>query len=195
MAVKGRRTVIEGIAPFYRLLPSPFGDVGVVWRMKDGIFGISTILLPGEGQETGKTIRDAFPGARRDSHEKVDELSALLERYFQGEAVIFPLDDLDPSSLSAFQKKVLPELYRVPRGRVVTYGALARKAGAPRAARAVGTAMAMNPFPLVFPCHRVIRSSGEPGCFGGGTRLKRRLLELEGIGFDERGHIDARYFW
>ena len=83
----------------------------------------------------------------------------------------------------------------MPRGRVVTYGALAGKVNAPRAARAVGTAMARNPFPLVFPCHRVVRSLGDPGNFGGGAELKRRLLALEGVGFDERGRIDARYYW
>jgi len=196
MTIKGQRTAIGGIPHFYRLLPSPFGDVGLVWCIRNGVVGISAIFLPGEERgETVQALHDVYPGARRTSHEEVDEMGIFMERYFRGEAVTFPLDSLDVSHLTAFQKKVLPELYRVPRGRVVSYEGLAGKVNAPRAARAVGTAMARNPFPLVFPCHRVVRTSGEPGSFGGGTGLKRKLLALEGVEFDERGRIDARYYW
>ena len=63
----------------------------------------------------------------------------------------------------------------------MSYGELARRLGRPRAARAVGQALAANPVPLMVPCHRVIRADGSPGGFGGGLDLKRRLLELEGV--------------
>ena len=80
-----------------------------------------------------------------------------------------------------FRRKVLETLHReVARGQVVTYGALAERSGRPRAARAVGTACARNPVPIVVPCHRVLPGGGGVGSYGGGPERKRRLLALEG---------------
>ncbi|MCC5875011.1 MAG: MGMT family protein [Candidatus Sumerlaeia bacterium] len=79
-----------------------------------------------------------------------------------------------------FLDKVLKECSRIPRGEVFTYADLAKIAGNPRAARAVGQAMARNPLPLLIPCHRVVPSVGGVGSFGGGARLKAWLLEREG---------------
>lgn len=87
----------------------------------------------------------------------------------------------DLSAATPFHRKVLAALARVPYGRTVTYGQLAARAGRPRAARAVGQAMANNPVPLIFPCHRVVAAGGGLGGFGGGLDLKRRLLALEAI--------------
>jgi methylated-DNA-[protein]-cysteine S-methyltransferase len=89
---------------------------------------------------------------------------------------------VDLDGLPPFQRKVLLAERRVPYGRTITYGALAAKVGRPRAARAVGQALAHNPVPLVVPCHRVIAAGGGLGGFGGGLALKRRLLALEGAG-------------
>ena len=86
---------------------------------------------------------------------------------------------VDLSGVPAFQRRVLQALRRVPYGRTITYGQLAARAGRPRAARAVGQAMAHNPVPLIVPCHRVVASGGGLGGFGGGLALKRRLLALE----------------
>jgi methylated-DNA-[protein]-cysteine S-methyltransferase len=80
-----------------------------------------------------------------------------------------------------FRRAVLETLHRdVHRGEVVTYGALARRAGNPRAVRATGTACATNPIPIVVPCHRVLPASGRLGNYGGGPERKRMLLTLEG---------------
>jgi methylated-DNA-[protein]-cysteine S-methyltransferase len=80
-----------------------------------------------------------------------------------------------------FRRAVLETLHRqVHRGEVVTYGALARQAGNPRAVRATGTACATNPIPIVVPCHRVLPASGRLGNYGGGPERKRALLTLEG---------------
>lgn len=78
-----------------------------------------------------------------------------------------------------FQQKVWKALLRVPAGKTVSYAALARNAGKPKAARAVGAAMGANPIPLIVPCHRVIASSGKLGGFGGGLPLKKKLLDAE----------------
>jgi methylated-DNA-[protein]-cysteine S-methyltransferase len=78
-----------------------------------------------------------------------------------------------------FRRAVLEKLVDVPYARTVSYAELAERAGSPRAVRAVGTACALNPVPLVVPCHRVVRSDGTPGSYRGGTEAKRRLLALE----------------
>lgn len=80
-----------------------------------------------------------------------------------------------------FEKKVLLALKNVRFGNVVSYKGLAILAGYPNAARAVGTIMAKNRIPLIFPCHRVIKSNGEVGKYGGGESLKKFLLEIEGV--------------
>jgi O-6-methylguanine DNA methyltransferase len=91
----------------------------------------------------------------------------------------YPHFDLSP--LSAFQQRVLIATADIPRGQVRTYGQIAAAIGAPGAARAVGTALARNPVPLIIPCHRVVRAGGKLGNYGaGGQTMKRRLLDHEG---------------
>jgi methylated-DNA-[protein]-cysteine S-methyltransferase len=87
-------------------------------------------------------------------------------------------------SLTEFQKDVLKACRRIPPGRTLTYGQLAEKLGHPRAARAVGNALARNPVPLVVPCHRVVAGGGKFGGFSAeaGVPLKKRLLALEAGG-------------
>ena len=87
---------------------------------------------------------------------------------------------VDLSSRSPFQQEVLRATARIPRGEVRTYGELAAVVGRPRAARAVGTAMARNPVPLLVPCHRVVPSSGGVGNYGNSPDLKAELLANEG---------------
>lgn len=83
------------------------------------------------------------------------------------------------SPSSAFMKRVYQATQQIPRGQTSSYAQIAAQAGSPKAARAVGRAMATNPLPLIIPCHRVIGSSGKLTGFGGGLDLKTRLLELE----------------
>jgi methylated-DNA-[protein]-cysteine S-methyltransferase len=129
---------------------------------------------------------DICPGVVRYSktgNTKVKRLFGTLESWFEGGTDLLPLEDLDLQKLSVFERKILCELRKsVPRGKTVSYGGLAKLAGFPGAARAVGTVMGKNPFPLFFPCHRVIRSDGSTGFFQGGpagAKLKEALLEVE----------------
>jgi len=92
---------------------------------------------------------------------------------------------IDLSGLTEFQRKVLKILQQVPRGEVRTYAWLARKAGRPNAARAVGNTMARNPVPILVPCHRVVPAGGGIGSYGLGSELKRNLLSREGVAVDE----------
>ena len=87
---------------------------------------------------------------------------------------------LDLSGCTSFQRKVYAALRKVPAGKTVTYGELAKRAGYPGAARAVGTAMKLNCLPIVIPCHRVIRSDGSLGLYSQGIEWKRTLLACEG---------------
>ncbi len=89
---------------------------------------------------------------------------------------------LDLSSVTDFQRSVLEQTRRIPRGEVRSYAWIAREIGHPRAVRAVGTALARNPLPFVIPCHRVIRGDGDLGRYSaGGTEMKQRVLEYEGV--------------
>jgi methylated-DNA-[protein]-cysteine S-methyltransferase len=84
------------------------------------------------------------------------------------------------AGLTAFQRQVIEELGKVPFGQRVSYQELARRVGRPKAARAVGSAMAKNPYPLLYPCHRVVPSSGGIGQFSfGGPEVKAGLLTWE----------------
>lgn len=106
----------------------------------------------------------------------------LLERYLDGDPVDFGDISLDLEGATEFQRKVWERLREIPRGRVVSYGYLAEElAGGPDAARAVGGAVGSNPLPIVIPCHRVVRSDGGLGGFGGGLPRKVALLRLEGV--------------
>jgi methylated-DNA-[protein]-cysteine S-methyltransferase len=109
----------------------------------------------------------------------VDETRRQLDEYFEGRRHEFELP-LDLTLAKDFSRRVLEELALVPYGRVTTYGALAARAGRPRAARAVGTVMNRNPIPIVLPCHRVVGSTGSLVGYGGGLERKQQLLTLEG---------------
>jgi methylated-DNA-[protein]-cysteine S-methyltransferase len=164
---------------YYTAIPTPFGAAGLVATEK----GLSHVLLTAKDVEaTLAMLRRKFPEAeaRRNA---LGELRRQLKAYFAGERVRFR-EKPDLNGLTAFQRDVLAECARVPAGRTVTYGELARRIGRPGAARAVGGALAHNPVPLVIPCHRVVAGNGKLGGFSAeqGVSLKRRLLELERSG-------------
>ncbi len=90
---------------------------------------------------------------------------------------------LDLSRFTPFERAVMQKAREIPPGKVTTYATLARLAGYPRAARAVGNVMAKNPFPIVVPCHRVVRSDLRLGGYAYGSEVKRSLLLAEGVAF------------
>ena len=110
---------------------------------------------------------------------RLDEVRRELDEYFAGARDHFELP-LDWRLSGGFRKTVLERLYAdVEYGQTVSYLELATMVGNPKASRAVGTAMATNPIPIVVPCHRVLRSGGQLGGYGGGLPAKVTLLELE----------------
>jgi methylated-DNA-[protein]-cysteine S-methyltransferase len=108
----------------------------------------------------------------------LDEPRRQLDDYFAGRRREFDLP-LDHTLIRGFGRRVLERTAKIPYGRVETYGEVARAIGSPRAARATGNALGANPIPIVVPCHRVIRSGGVLGHYGGGPERKATLLELE----------------
>ena len=106
----------------------------------------------------------------------------LLTAYFRGERIHIPWKVMDLSRYTLSQQHVYGAVARIPYGETASYGQVARTANLPRAARFVGTTMARNPYPVLIPCHRVIRSDGSIGAFGGGRELKKSMLSLERSG-------------
>jgi len=115
-------------------------------------------------------------------------IALAVASFFQGGPPL-PWDQFDLAGYGAFGQRVLAEVHRIPRGRVATYGMIARALGSPGATRAVGRALAGNPIPLLVPCHRVVRSDGTLGGYAGGGTLKRLLLEWEGVVGDATGWL------
>jgi len=105
------------------------------------------------------------------------------------------LDVTNFDECSTFQKSVLLAEQRIPRGCVSTYQLLAEYVSKPNEARAVGNALAKNPFPLIVPCHRAIRSEYHFGGYQGGFEMKRTLLGMEGIIFDDVGGAVCKQFY
>ncbi|HET6966665.1 MAG TPA: methylated-DNA--[protein]-cysteine S-methyltransferase [Ornithinibacter sp.] len=117
-----------------------------------------------------------------ESPTRLDEARRELDEYFEGRRDHFDLP-LDWQLSRGFRRTVLERLHaEVGYGRTVSYLELATMVGNPRASRAVGTAMATNPIPIVVPCHRVLRTGGNLGGYGGGLPVKVKLLELESGG-------------
>ena len=111
---------------------------------------------------------------------KFEVVRRELEEYFEGRRHEFSTP-LDWSLSNGFRQRVLQAINRIPFGQVRTYRDMATAAGNPAAVRAAGSACGANPIPLVVPCHRVLRTGGGLGGYGGGLDLKRQLLTLEGI--------------
>lgn len=168
------------MGPWQRTCPSPFGDVTVLWRLSGGAARITRVLLPGAGAGRADTSRSAAGHASR---KEVDDTAEKITAFLGGADVRFDLEIIDMGPLPAFQKRVLLAEYEIPRGRVSTYGRIAARVGTPKGARAVGRALACNPFPVIIPCHRAIASTGGLGGFQGGTAMKKRLLVNEGVQF------------
>ena len=111
---------------------------------------------------------------------RLDTVRRQLDEYFEGRRRQFDLT-LDWSLTTGFRRRVLRTTARIPYGSVSTYQQVAARAGNAHAARAAGSALGSNPMPIVVPCHRVLRTGGGLGGFGGGLDVKARLLELEGV--------------
>lgn len=162
----------------YTMFETAMGVCGIAWTDT----GITRLQLPEkdaqatEGQMTGYERCQVAPAWVR---EAVDRIKEHLETG-RGDLTSIPLD---MRNISPFFRKVYEAARKIKPGAAMTYGELASICGSGGAARAVGQAMARNPFALIVPCHRVLSSGGKIGGFSahGGTQTKRRLLTCEGF--------------
>lgn len=171
-------------APVYRHgFPTPFGRMTVIWGWRGPRPRVHRILLPNSTQKRP----GCSTGLRDGTCPAVSALAGKISRFLAGRPVRFDLAILSLGRCRPFQQKVLLAEYGIPRGRVSTYGRIARRIGRPGASRAVGNALAQNPFPIAIPCHRALRSDLSLGGYQGGLAMKRRLLEMEGVRFGPDG--------
>jgi len=185
---------MAGETVFFNVTDSPFGRVGLAWAERNGVFKVLRVFLPTK-DPLADHIRQDFPGSKRQSSETSELILEGIRRMLRGRVFEYDLSVLNLEACSAFQRRVLLEEWRIPRGRASTYGKVAERVGQPKGARAVGSALAANPFPLLIPCHRAVRSNGELGGFQGGLKMKKALLELEGVRFDPAGHVEPSFLW
>jgi methylated-DNA-[protein]-cysteine S-methyltransferase len=179
----------------YALVESRFGPLSIVWRHAASGPSVCRVFLPRAGTSARDLIHTAFPGANPRSTDPIAPLTDQIGRFLEGEAVHFDLGIVALQRCSEFQTRVLLAERQIPRGLVSTYGRIARHLGVPAGARAVGGALARNPFPILIPCHRAIRADGRLGGFQGGLAMKRALLELEGVEFSAAGRVLAERFY
>jgi methylated-DNA-[protein]-cysteine S-methyltransferase len=172
----------------YLLLPSPFGELGLAWRETESAPRVQRVFLPDEQMPALERLKRAFAQATPGSVPEIDDVGRRIQAALEGQPVEFPLERVALDTCRPFQRSVLLAERQIPRGWVTTYSRLAVRLGQPlAAARAVGHASARNPFSIMIPCHRVVGSNGELNGYQGGLRMKRALLEMEGVEFTPTG--------
>jgi len=159
----------------YRTVETPVGELLLAATPR----GLVRVAFRVEGHDAALALlaREVSPRILR-APSRLDAAAREIEEYFAGRRSTFDLP-LDLRLARGFRRRVLAHLARIRYGTTASYTQIARRAGSPGAVRAVGTACARNPLPIVLPCHRVLRSDGTLGGYAGGLDAKRALLDLE----------------
>ncbi|HET9593350.1 MAG TPA: methylated-DNA--[protein]-cysteine S-methyltransferase [Solirubrobacterales bacterium] len=161
----------------YASADSPFGPL-LLAKTKRGLVRVG---LPNQdSEELLVDLAERVSPRVLEAPQELDEVRRELDLYFEGKLDSFDLP-LDWRLSGGFRQRVLRAINRIPYGQTRSYTEMARKAGNERAVRAAGTACGSNPIPLVVPCHRVLRTGGALGGYGGGLPMKEALLQLEGV--------------
>jgi methylated-DNA-[protein]-cysteine S-methyltransferase len=156
---------------------SPFGPLLLAQTKK----GLVRVGLPNQDQdELLVDLAERVSPRVLEAPAELDAVRRELDLYFEGKLERFDLP-LDWSLSDGFRLRVQRAIARIPYGQTRSYTEVATKAGNERAVRAAGTACGSNPIPLVVPCHRVLRTGGALGGYGGGLPMKQALLEMEGV--------------
>jgi len=162
---------------YHIIFATRFGHASVIYRQKP--FAAIKIFLPCKDRESLVEAVETEGCGDPGSHYKAVIVKELIIDYFKGKPIQPPWEWMDMSGLTNLQQSVLVATADIPYGELRSYKEIAENVNRPRAYRFVGTTLANNPFPILIPCHRVIRSDASFGQFGGGTDLKRKLIELE----------------
>ncbi len=175
---KGTEKILDSNRLFYKIFKTKIGSVGILWKREVRKTKIIEIILPRFSLDA---IKKNFLDIQPKENQIIEKIAKNIMLSVSGRQTEFSLNNFDLNRLGKFQRRVLMLTRKIPMGKIETYGRIAKKLGVPKGARAVGQALAKNPFPIVIPCHRVIRSDGTPGGFGGNVALKRRLLSIEKV--------------
>jgi methylated-DNA-[protein]-cysteine S-methyltransferase len=172
------RAAEEGLLDVaYTISDSPFGPL----LLAQTPHGLVRVGLPNQDAEALLEDLAARLSPRvLEAPTELDEARRELDLYFEGKLDRFDLP-LDWSLTGGFRRRVQEAIATIPYGETRSYTEMAARAGNERAVRAAGTACGSNPLPVVVPCHRVLRSGGGLGGYGGGLPMKEALLRLEGI--------------
>ena len=161
----------------YTMSDSPFGPLLLAATPR----GLVKLSLPGHDPEEALEDLAARISPRvLEAPARLDETRRELDLYFEGKLTEFDLP-LDWRLSRDFRRRALRAIDRIPYGKTRSYTEIARSAGNERAVRAAGSACGSNPIPIVVPCHRVLRTGGALGGYGGGLPMKEALLKLEGV--------------
>ena len=176
-AMNAKRPAAESA---FRLVNTGWGFFGVVMSEQGKV---AATFLPQPEKQVRRLIASHFPAAS-EAAIGADAFCEQVRDYFSGRKVAWKVE-IDWRDATGFRRKVLEACRQIPFGSTASYADLARAAGSPGAARAVGSAMATNPLPLIVPCHRVLRSDGSLGGFSSpqGPSQKERMLLLENHSF------------
>lgn len=165
------RTPIGTMAVYYRDTPFFITEIALPCRETEILpVGPSRVLA-----QEKTTAPPPFPTGLVGLEQTVQKLLG----YFDGVSVQPPWSLFNMDGLTALQQQVLRAVADIPFGALKTYRDIAEAVGRPGAWRFVGNTMANNPFPILIPCHRVVRSNGAIGGYGGGSDLKKRLIAFE----------------
>jgi methylated-DNA-[protein]-cysteine S-methyltransferase len=156
---------------------TPFGAAAIIYR--ESPFSILRLLLFSQRKKDRVKAAGKDPWSKPGFHQKALIVSDSIGDYFAGKPIKTPWEWLEMSGLTRLQQSVLTVTAETPYGTVRSYKAIAEAVDRPRAYRFVGTTLANNPFPILIPCHRIIKSDGSIGRFSGGADLKKRLLKRE----------------
>jgi methylated-DNA-[protein]-cysteine S-methyltransferase len=171
------RAAADGLADIsYAPVDSPFGTLHAATTKR----GLVRVAFPEESVESvlERLARGISPRIV-EAPASLDAVKRELDEYFSGRRQAFEIP-LDWSLIGPFGRRVLGATAEIPYGGHLSYAEVAAEAGSPRGSRAAGNALGSNPIPIIIPCHRVLRSGGALGGYGGGLDRKRYLLELEG---------------
>jgi len=172
---------LDNIRSSYHLvMKTPFGFAALLYRKNP--FEIVKIMLPRPNKKELTNSIDGVVWGKSGAHQEACAISKSIIDYFMGKPLPNdwpPLAKMDMGALTELQKSVMSTTAAIPYGELRTYKEIARAINRPLAYRFVGTALAKNPFPILIPCHRVIRSDLSPGQYGGGADLKKKLIRLE----------------
>jgi len=180
---------------YYQIIKVGKEEIGLVWDYAGKKPRVEYIYLPNRKRKLKERIIKDFPEINKIPRKIPGSIDDRIAKLYFGKKENVDLSLLNLSQLTDFSAQVLKQACKIQRGQVASYSGLAVKIGATGAARAVGTALANNPFPLIMPCHRVVRADGSLGGFGGGPAMKKELLTKEGISLDRNKRVPAKYFW